>query len=329
MIDENYIEYISKSVTLTKCQKKILTKLKDNLNKFYINRKSNKQILTFITNANQSQDIARITRLKLLFKHFVSFDMIEQLIKQIVNDKLTDYQIVTSIIKFNKNHKHHHNKTSSIMNIEKTCGAWDYIIENLALGINNSINKQHKYLDIGCARGHKTKAFAKELGIEKNNYWGTDIENWGPYKQQEINHDFNFKYILNDGKLDFEDNSFDICTCFLVLHHVENLSNIISEISRVLKPSGMLILVEHDNHDDYDNLILDILHMLYGYIYDSNTNYISNPDYAQYYNWAEWDYIFKKKNFKYQKSNYFFINMTHEIRYDNIYYAIYSNEKNI
>lgn len=46
------------------------------------------------------------------------------------------------------------------------------------------------------------------------------------------------------GKLDFADNSFDLITCFGTLHHIPNVSFVISEIIRVLKPDGILLLRE-------------------------------------------------------------------------------------
>jgi SAM-dependent methyltransferase len=149
-----------------------------------------------------------------------------------------------------------------------------------------------------------------------------DIRSIRRFNQKNIKHDFHFKYILND-KLDFPDNSFDIITCFFVLHHILDLDKIMKEIRRVLKPGGYILILEHDNHDDYDNILLDILHLLYGIYVDKNKLYLKNPDYAQYYNFMEWDYIFQKYGFKYIKSNYLFQEISHVVRYDNIYYAFY------
>ncbi len=47
-----------------------------------------------------------------------------------------------------------------------------------------------------------------------------------------------------DGRLAFESNSFDLITCFGTLHHIPNVSFILSEIIRVLKPNGHLLLRE-------------------------------------------------------------------------------------
>ncbi len=54
------------------------------------------------------------------------------------------------------------------------------------------------------------------------------------------------KYITPkiSGKIPFKDNSFDLITCFAVLHHIPNVSFVFKEISRVLKPNGFLLLRE-------------------------------------------------------------------------------------
>lgn len=46
------------------------------------------------------------------------------------------------------------------------------------------------------------------------------------------------------GKIPFEENTFDLITCFGVLHHIANVSYVFSEIHRVLKPGGIFIFRE-------------------------------------------------------------------------------------
>jgi len=54
------------------------------------------------------------------------------------------------------------------------------------------------------------------------------------------------KYIKpnTDGKIDFEDNTFDLITCFGVLHHIPNVSFVLNELIRVLTPDGILLIKE-------------------------------------------------------------------------------------
>ena len=46
------------------------------------------------------------------------------------------------------------------------------------------------------------------------------------------------------GKLDFPDDNFDLIICLGVLHHIPNVSLILSELQRVLAPNGLLIIRE-------------------------------------------------------------------------------------
>lgn len=46
------------------------------------------------------------------------------------------------------------------------------------------------------------------------------------------------------GNLDFPDNSFDIIICLGVLHHIPNVSYVLSELHRVLSPNGIIIIRE-------------------------------------------------------------------------------------
>ncbi len=317
----NYINFIKNNKYLTECQKNNLILLKNNLNKNYVNRKSNIQISTYIKDSvNNIHNTAKII---LLFNNFFSKKKTDLIIEKIKNNELIYDSQIINYIKSTKI-----NLPNIIVKNNNKCSYWKYIFENLELkyhdikNINSENNKNIKYLDIGCGNGKKTKMFAHNFHINKNNIYGTDIKKWGPYNQKNIKHDFHFKYILDD-KIDFPDNSFDIITCFFVLHHILDLDKIMKEIRRVLKPGGYIIILEHDNHTDYDNILLDILHLLYGIYVDKNKLYLKNPDYAQYYNFMEWDYIFQKYGFKYIKSNYLFQEISHVVRYDNIYYAFY------
>lgn len=46
------------------------------------------------------------------------------------------------------------------------------------------------------------------------------------------------------GKIDFPDNHFDLITCFSTLHHIPNVSFVLSEMYRCLKPNGYLLVKE-------------------------------------------------------------------------------------
>lgn len=56
----------------------------------------------------------------------------------------------------------------------------------------------------------------------------------------------NFEYVKPDisGRMPFADNSFDLVTCFGVLHHIPNVSAVVSEMARCTKPSGWQLICE-------------------------------------------------------------------------------------
>lgn len=63
---------------------------------------------------------------------------------------------------------------------------------------------------------------------------------------QDTMHGVPARYIKpkTDGSLDIESGTFDLITCFGVLHHVPNVSAVITELFRTLKPGGRLLLRE-------------------------------------------------------------------------------------
>lgn len=48
----------------------------------------------------------------------------------------------------------------------------------------------------------------------------------------------------SSGMLAFESNSFDLITCFGVMHHIPNVTFVMGEIFRVLKPNGVFLIRE-------------------------------------------------------------------------------------
>jgi len=326
--NEDYFKFIDSNKNLTKCQKNILKFFKEESYKFYVNVQSNQQMYTHINIAYKNGNIPKITKLILLFRKFMTQKSAVQLVNLIRKDKMKDTEIIEWIEKHGKNYNEPRVRENELH--LKMCSQWIYIMEIISLAItkitNTNVNN-FKYLDVGCGNGDKTKKLAKELKLKKYNVYGTDIANWGPYQQTKIKYGFNFKLIGKNGELNYNDNSFDLISCFTMLHHVDKLDYLISEMKRILKPNGLLLIIEHDIHDDYDHLNIDILHTLYGFFTDKNYKTITEPNFSQYFNWCEWNYIFSKNKFYYVESNYIFPYMSKDSRYDSIYYCIYKNIK--
>lgn len=112
------------------------------------------------------------------------------------------------------------------------------------------------YLDLGGKEGGITLAFAELINTNKIHVVEVD-----KYDTPGIKY-----HIVDDGgeyKLPYKDNSFDVISAFMVLHHIKNLPSMLSEVSRILKPGGRFIVADHDCWDAYDAMLIDIEHLIY------------------------------------------------------------------
>jgi ubiquinone/menaquinone biosynthesis C-methylase UbiE len=332
--NKEYNMFIEKSDDLTDCQKKIFVEYRSMVNMFYVKQDSNHQIQTLISNISKNEAFYYESKVKMIFYKFFSRIMGNELYDFIKNNPhLKDFEIMSFIKERSKYDRRSNNDNRSLS--IKICNEWEFIIDIIVLhykkmlkNMGKNLNYSNlKYIDIGCGRGNKTYKISKKLELNNKNIYGADIEKWGPYEQSNLNHKFNFIKIKN-GKINGETNYFDFATCILMLHHVENLDDFLKEVKRVLKPGGILIVIEHNIYDDYDHLILDMLHFLYGYLVDKNHKYIDNPDFAHYFNWIEWQFILEKNGFTQLDNKVLFTKINDETRYDNIFYSMFINNKN-
>lgn len=106
-------------------------------------------------------------------------------------------------------------------------------------------------LDVGCGLGHWSEQLFRILpegaivtGVDSDNKWVTEA----PRRMRAIG--FAERFQIQQGtaeSLPFADRSFDMVTCQTVLIHVKNVPNAIKEMKRVLKPGGLLALIEPNN----------------------------------------------------------------------------------
>lgn len=91
-------------------------------------------------------------------------------------------------------------------------------------------------LDVGCGTGFIIN-IAKEYFPTIR---GVDIT---PAMLEKVNTDSDIcdiqLQVADSATLPFADNTFDVCTCHAVLHHLHDISPTIKEIYRVLKPGGI------------------------------------------------------------------------------------------
>jgi SAM-dependent methyltransferase len=115
------------------------------------------------------------------------------------------------------------------------------------------------YLDFGCNNGYNTLAFGKVLGA--TNIYGCDIGKFDIPGDGQTNVIFN--QVEDNKPLPYPDNHFEIISIIHVLHHVTNPSYLLKEFKRILKPNGIILLMDHIIWNDIDCMIVDIEHWLW------------------------------------------------------------------
>jgi len=113
-------------------------------------------------------------------------------------------------------------------------------------------SKKIKFLDIGCGRGVHTKNFMKHLNGE---FYAVDLE------KSEIENVNVSSCNLESQILPYDDNFFDVVFTKSVIEHISNTNNFISEIYRVLKAGGSLVILAPDWQSQMKNFYDDPTHV--------------------------------------------------------------------
>lgn len=95
-----------------------------------------------------------------------------------------------------------------------------------------------KLLDVGCSEG----AFLDHLNQEKADFVAVDIDENAVRFYKECSYHDRVKY-GNVLDLPFDDNSFDAVTALDIIEHVEDDVKALSEIKRVCKKNGTLLII--------------------------------------------------------------------------------------
>lgn len=113
--------------------------------------------------------------------------------------------------------------------------------------------EQLHLLDIGCGHG----LIHKHLENSNLNIVGVEVADEVLQLARQSNP--NVRYIRHDGKkLPFESPQFDIAMAMCVMHHVppSDWPKFLSEIKRVLKPTGIVIIFEHNPYNPLTRYIV-------------------------------------------------------------------------
>jgi ubiquinone/menaquinone biosynthesis C-methylase UbiE len=93
-------------------------------------------------------------------------------------------------------------------------------------------------LDLGCGAGE----FTGELARAQATPIGADVAEAALERARASHPELAFRLVPIDGRLPFEDNAFDLVWASEVIEHVADTARWLSEVRRVLKPRGRLLL---------------------------------------------------------------------------------------
>ena len=117
--------------------------------------------------------------------------------------------------------------------------------------IAHELCKGKRTLDYGCGEGYGTAILSKNASTVV----GVDVDPKAIKHSKETYADFSDATFqrLENSLLPFPDGYFEFITCFEVIEHVKNQEEILSELSRVLSPTGTL-LISTPNKAEYSDL---------------------------------------------------------------------------
>jgi SAM-dependent methyltransferase len=152
------------------------------------------------------------------------------------------------------------------------------------------LNGTESVLDLGSGAGHTAIAFAPLV----NECYGIDVTK----EMVEVAGNFaksrgvtNVRFQQGDAEeLKFPDASFDVVTCRFAAHHFVNLEHVIREISRVLKPGGSFLLVDHYAPEDseLDNFV-------------NHLDRMRDPSHVRESSLSEWKHLFAVQGLTYHE----------------------------
>lgn len=145
--------------------------------------------------------------------------------------------------------------------------------------------KVETIVDIGCSNGEITNSLGERFRCK---VYGFDVRE----DPNLVVKNFEFQKIEPNEKYPIEDNSVDLIISMAVLHHVEDIDFLLSEVRRMLKPGGYFIIREHDCDSQDLSDTLDIIHGLYACVLnepqeETPEEFIANY-YAHYRTRVEW-----------------------------------------
>ncbi|MEI6058802.1 MAG: class I SAM-dependent methyltransferase [archaeon] len=126
--------------------------------------------------------------------------------------------------------------------------------DEFALGVFNNSKNPIKIIDIGCGMGHFLTSLKNLRKNAQDEYHGTDVANEG-LKIAKSKGIKTKKADLNN-KLPYRDNYFDFVYCSETIEHIYDTDNLVLEIRRILKPTGLVIFTTPNLASWYNRIFL-------------------------------------------------------------------------
>lgn len=183
----------------------------------------------------------------------------------------------------------------------KSCAkASNYEIDRVATRINQfkrnlklNITDTDNYLDFGCNNGNLSIPVGESLGFNKDRIFGVDILEKTSLLPENY-HQAKDSYLIPP----FKKNQFKLISAQMVLHHIQNLSETMSELSKVAVKGCVFYLREHDINNPDDVLFIDLVHTLYNKCLPAeSTDEFGDSAYSKYFSISEWEKLFAKNGF--------------------------------
>ena len=310
----------------------------------YVNVKSNKQIKTLIKHTKNSKEnnYVYIKLINLLLKH-IHLSNAPTLIPSVISLPLSDSYIFRLIGNLRNTKDEDENNIISFAPKDLTYGGGKKKIDHLKFVLECEMKKDNftpkAFLDFGCGDCKLVKSFGEALNIKKDNVYGADIASWATAYDSSKRNTLGIKFVeikINQ-KYDFESNFFSVITCFMVLHHIENLDLCLKELNRILEMNGYLYLTEHMIINYLEKMLTDIEHTIYEISHRDNRNYYDDNHKNNYVNntlhnvhhYIEWDLILSTYGFEYIKHDYISQNITDQDNSTKKAWLLYKKVKDI
>jgi SAM-dependent methyltransferase len=101
-------------------------------------------------------------------------------------------------------------------------------------------------LDAGCGTGYGTDILA---AAGASDAVGVDISSDAIEHARSLTSRASVEFVLGDlHELPFADHAFDLVVCFEAIEHVDDQARVITELKRVLRPDGLLVLSSPNRH---------------------------------------------------------------------------------